>query len=378
MTTGTADEIRAFIADEILYGQADGLSAETPLLELGILDSFALLKLVAHLNETHGVDIGPEHISGRDFANVGAIAALVQRHRTETPRPRAHACENPPPEGVVVFEAPACAQLFVVFTGQGCDAGNSAEFFRESGLEQRNIIVMHDGRNESYRAGVSAQLPTPAAVCRWLGQWIERRPHLIEVYCLGASSGGPMALVAGHLLKAKTVWAFGARTARARLDQALVAELAQLAWQTTGKRLADLREHVTDTDRELLDAAITPALIADYNRRLLDPALVLDFEHLETVASLLSSAAGTEYRLFYVARNACDAHVVDRLRSCPQVHPIAVEPSDPPPPDWPFARWLPPPVWVCRDHLVLDLLRQRGEVRGLFPEYRPSAVETRA
>lgn len=44
------DEIHAFIRDQILFGQADGLSPTTPLLELGILDSFGLFKLTAHLN----------------------------------------------------------------------------------------------------------------------------------------------------------------------------------------------------------------------------------------------------------------------------------------------------------------------------------------
>lgn len=56
------------------------LSMDFPLLESGAIDSLELFKLVAHLEDTFGIEIKPEEISPANFASIQMIVALVQRH----------------------------------------------------------------------------------------------------------------------------------------------------------------------------------------------------------------------------------------------------------------------------------------------------------
>jgi acyl carrier protein len=365
------EEIRTFISEEILLGQAEELSGATPLLELGILDSFALLKVLAHLNDRYGVEIRPEQIDGRDFAAVDAIANLVVGRRASGRR-RAQAVAVSRPEGVVVFEAPECSQVFVLFLGQtlNLDAKADLEFFKDGGLEDRNILIFDDPYVESYRSGVSPSLPTPAAICEWCRHWIAERPHLEHVYCIGVSAGGPMALVAGHSLGAEMVWAFAPRPIRARLGRPPGPEIVQFVRRVTGKSIAELRTGMTDRDREQIDANITPELVSSYYRNLADPQRVLDLDHLASLVRTLSAGNGvTQYRLVRVPRDECDSYVVDALRHCPGVSTIDVEPSESDPPEWAFSRWIPPAGWVCRNHLVIGILQRRGQLSTLFPEF---------
>jgi acyl carrier protein len=369
------EEVRALIADQVLLGQGQDLTATTPLLELGILDSFDLLKLVAELNERYAIGLAPEEIRGAAFADVNAIARLVASRRIDAAA-AGPAVPATAPEGVVVFEEPDCAQLFVLFTGRGRDMGmKTPEFFRYAGLERRNIIVLHDPQENSYRTGISPALPNPDAICAWLRQWIAGRPWLDEVYCAGFSSGGPMAMLAGQALAAKTVWAFGPRTAAGNLPNMMLKQFEAFLQRVTGKTPHDLLVDMTDEDRRQIDAHVTPELIESYHSALIDPDKILNLDHLAEIVAALSRGNGvTEHRVYYVAREACDARVVEALRACPGVVPIVVPPSEARPEPWAFSAWVPPLRWVYRDHMIVDLLRDRGQLGTLFPAFQPARV----
>ena len=49
-----------------------------PLLDSGALDSLELFKLVAHLEDTFGVEMKPEEIVPESFATIQTIAKMVQ------------------------------------------------------------------------------------------------------------------------------------------------------------------------------------------------------------------------------------------------------------------------------------------------------------
>lgn len=382
--TAIAEDVRAFIAREVLFGQDDGLSMTTPLLELGILDSFALLHLAAHLNARYGIDLAPEKIAGQDFRTIDAIARLVVARLVADPQGadpqgagRRHDGPSPAaspanPDGIVVFEAPACAQLFILFTGVG--VANTPEFFTLAGLEQRNLIVLRDPQELSYRRGLSPALPTPAAICAWLEGWMAGRPHITEAYCIGVSSGGPMAMIGGQRLGVSRVWAFGPRTVRGNPSKEVAARMAAFLEDATGKTTATLLRGLTPEDRQHIDARITPAIVDAYYGGLVDPARVLDVEHLTDVVAELSHGGGsTEHRVYYVPLDACDARVVDALRLCPGVTVIALDPSDAPCPEWAFSPWVTQVDWLHRNHLIVNLLRARGALGALFPAFRPAA-----
>lgn len=386
-TSSIAGDIHAFIRDQILSGQDDGLTATTPLLELGILDSFGLFKLISHLNELYGIELKAENVSGRDFRNIEAIVALVAQQRA-TASPSSPPADKQP-EGVAVFEAPGCAQAFIMFTGLGgvgmpgrVFAGaakelveDSALFFKRANLHDRNMVLFHDARGRSYKEGVSSDLPSREAILAWLQAWLSARPHIEEVYCIGVSAGGPMGMLAGDVLQARTVWAFAPRTARGNLSRQMHEELAQLVQRVTGKSMRELQHGLAPEDEAKIDALVTPAMVEEYYACLLDPGRVLDFDHLAEVVETLSRGNGaTRHRIYYVPRDACDALVADALKDCPGVTLVPVEPSEAPPPQWAFSRWIPPERWICRNHLVVDLLRERGVFGTLFPPVRLAAV----
>lgn len=78
-----ADDIKAsvkgFILNEFLPGEnPDNLTDTTELISGGILDSLATLKLVAFLEETYGIAIGPDELTPDNLNSLPLIVGLVQ------------------------------------------------------------------------------------------------------------------------------------------------------------------------------------------------------------------------------------------------------------------------------------------------------------
>lgn len=80
----TKSRIKTYILDEFLPGEnPDELTDSTPLITGGILDSLAILKLVAFLEEEYDIEIQP-HETGVDYLNtLPDIAELVESKRTQ-------------------------------------------------------------------------------------------------------------------------------------------------------------------------------------------------------------------------------------------------------------------------------------------------------
>ena len=75
----TAEQIRTFIQEEIAFGDdVVTITDETPLYE-GIVDSLALINLVAFLEKEFGILIEDADLSSENFQTVTAITRLVQR-----------------------------------------------------------------------------------------------------------------------------------------------------------------------------------------------------------------------------------------------------------------------------------------------------------
>jgi len=81
--------IKAYILDEFLEGaNPSELTASTPLISGGILDSLATIRLVAFLEEQFGIVVAP-HEAGVDYMDsLDQIAALV-RSKQGSPEPTA-------------------------------------------------------------------------------------------------------------------------------------------------------------------------------------------------------------------------------------------------------------------------------------------------
>lgn len=70
-------QLTTYVADEILDGERRDLTGDTPLLEWGILDSVAMVSLLAFIEEKFNVEIPDEAVRPENFATLGRLAALV-------------------------------------------------------------------------------------------------------------------------------------------------------------------------------------------------------------------------------------------------------------------------------------------------------------
>lgn len=73
--------IMSYIADTWMGGDATGLDADVPLVELNIIDSADIFELVHHLQDQYRVAVPLQEISPPNFRTVGTIARLIDRLR---------------------------------------------------------------------------------------------------------------------------------------------------------------------------------------------------------------------------------------------------------------------------------------------------------
>ena len=72
-----------FAKRDLLHGAADDLDADTPLLELGVLDSLSMVGLLAYVDEAFGVKIPEDDVLPDHFDTLRSIAALVADRRDD-------------------------------------------------------------------------------------------------------------------------------------------------------------------------------------------------------------------------------------------------------------------------------------------------------
>jgi acyl carrier protein len=69
--------VREYIVSSWLSGDDRGLDDATDLQDVGVLDSFAMLSLVAFLEERFSIKLDPGDVHPGTFRNIGCIAKLV-------------------------------------------------------------------------------------------------------------------------------------------------------------------------------------------------------------------------------------------------------------------------------------------------------------
>ncbi len=74
--------VKEFVLREFLPGEDPGLLDDsTPLISGGILDSLAMVKFVAFLEERYGIELKPHEITPDRFDTIPQISAVVERKR---------------------------------------------------------------------------------------------------------------------------------------------------------------------------------------------------------------------------------------------------------------------------------------------------------
>lgn len=70
-----------YVTAEMLSGDAEGLSASTNLLALGVIDSLSVVMLRLFVKNEFGVNLDKREVS--DFSSVAALSELVERMQRE-------------------------------------------------------------------------------------------------------------------------------------------------------------------------------------------------------------------------------------------------------------------------------------------------------
>lgn len=73
------DKISVFLVQEALQGDATGFEIDTDLIKIAAIDSMSIISLVAFLETTFGIYIGPHELSPENLTSVRTMAAMVRR-----------------------------------------------------------------------------------------------------------------------------------------------------------------------------------------------------------------------------------------------------------------------------------------------------------
>jgi acyl carrier protein len=74
-----ADEVRSYVIAEFLDGEdtAD-LTSEFDLIDSGIVDSLALVRIISHLSNTYSIPVDDIPLKPENFRSIGAIVDFVE------------------------------------------------------------------------------------------------------------------------------------------------------------------------------------------------------------------------------------------------------------------------------------------------------------
>jgi acyl carrier protein len=70
-------EVKEFVIENFLFGEADGLMEDSSLLDSGIIDSTGILEVVAFIEEKYQFRIADEELVPENFATINDIARYI-------------------------------------------------------------------------------------------------------------------------------------------------------------------------------------------------------------------------------------------------------------------------------------------------------------
>lgn len=77
------NEIRGYIVENILFGEGQGLEADTPLHESGILDSTGFLEIITFVEEKFGIEIADSEVVPENLGTLRRLSDFVARKTAE-------------------------------------------------------------------------------------------------------------------------------------------------------------------------------------------------------------------------------------------------------------------------------------------------------
>ncbi|MFI6338819.1 acyl carrier protein [Streptomyces sp. NPDC050535] len=78
------DELLRYVREELVTGTpAELITAQSQLLEMGVLDSVRTARLLAHIRTTYGIRVPPMHMTGEHFRTLETITDLITLLRSQ-------------------------------------------------------------------------------------------------------------------------------------------------------------------------------------------------------------------------------------------------------------------------------------------------------
>ena len=75
----SVDEIRSFVIETFLFGDAERLTDTTPLLESHIVDSTGILEIVMFLEDRYGIRIEDNELTPDNLNSIERITSLLKK-----------------------------------------------------------------------------------------------------------------------------------------------------------------------------------------------------------------------------------------------------------------------------------------------------------
>lgn len=82
MSDETISNLEKFIATQILKQPNRKIATDEPLISSGLIDSFSLMDLALHVEDTFGVRIEDTELNANTFDNLNQLAALIESRRS--------------------------------------------------------------------------------------------------------------------------------------------------------------------------------------------------------------------------------------------------------------------------------------------------------
>ena len=76
-------EIRSFVVENFLFGDAGDFQDSDSFLDKGLIDSTGILELVAFAEQEYGIDVDDEDLIPSNLDSVNNLAAYIDRKRED-------------------------------------------------------------------------------------------------------------------------------------------------------------------------------------------------------------------------------------------------------------------------------------------------------
>ena len=81
------DKVREFIIEQLLFGERDKLTDDTPFYNTGLFDSLGMLEVIGFLEKTFNIEVEDADLIPENFENLNHIDKFLERKLNKVEEP---------------------------------------------------------------------------------------------------------------------------------------------------------------------------------------------------------------------------------------------------------------------------------------------------